>query len=97
MIPESVAKFLCDNIGNQLSTIKVANTMTSDDRKVDQKNAEKYYAIDIGFRYMLLGKCNTYIGHKLEGLVYLEPLHRDYNVDSLQKITYHYPEVLSYS
>jgi hypothetical protein len=39
---ESVAKFVFDNIGNLLSTSKIANTMTSGGRKIDQKTVEKY-------------------------------------------------------
>jgi len=42
MMLESVAKFVFDNIGNLLSTNKIANTMTSYGRKIDQKTAEKY-------------------------------------------------------
>lgn len=110
MMLESVVKFVFDNIGNQLSTTKIANTMTSDGRKVDQKTVEKYvkalldslviyqakrynikgkqylktlekyYVVDIGLRYMLLGKRNTDIGHILENVVYLELLRRGYDV-----------------
>jgi len=39
---ESVAKFVFDNIGNLLSTTKIASVMTSDGRKIDQKTVEKY-------------------------------------------------------
>jgi len=39
---ESVAKFIFDNIGNLTSTSKIANTMTSAGRKIDQKTVEKY-------------------------------------------------------
>ena len=42
MMLESVTKFVFDNIGNILSTNKIANTMTSDGRKIDQKTVEKY-------------------------------------------------------
>lgn len=110
MMLESVVKFVFDNIGNQLSTTKIANTMTSDGRKVDQKTVEKYvkalldslmiyqtkrynikgkqylktlekyYVVDIGLRYMLLGKRNTDIGHILENVIYLELLRRGYDV-----------------
>lgn len=110
MILESVVKFVFDNIGNQLSTTKIANTMTSAGRKVDPKTVEKYvkalmdsliiyqakrynikgkqylktlekyYVVDIGLRYALLGKRNTDIGHILENVVYLELLRRGYDV-----------------
>ncbi|MCL2111944.1 MAG: ATP-binding protein [Clostridiales bacterium] len=42
MMLESVAKFLFHNIGSLLSTSKIANTMTSAGRKIDQKTVEKY-------------------------------------------------------
>jgi len=42
MMLESVAKFVFDSIGSLLSTSKIANTMTSSGRKIDQKTVEKY-------------------------------------------------------
>jgi len=39
---ESVTKFTFDSIGSLLSTSKIANTMTSMGRKIDQKTVEKY-------------------------------------------------------
>ena len=42
MMLESVAKFVFDNIGSLLSTSRIANTMTSNGRKIDQKTVEKY-------------------------------------------------------
>ena len=42
MMMESVARFVFDNIGNLTSTRKIANTMTSAGRKIDQKTVEKY-------------------------------------------------------
>jgi len=42
MMLESVAKFVFDNIGSLLSTSKIARTMTSSGRKIDQKTVEKY-------------------------------------------------------
>jgi len=42
MMLESVAKFVFDSIGSLLSTSKIANTMTSNGRKIDQKTVEKY-------------------------------------------------------
>jgi predicted AAA+ superfamily ATPase len=44
------------------------------------KTLEKYYAVDIGLRYMLLGRRDTDVGHILENVVYLELLRRGYEV-----------------
>ena len=107
---EDVVKFLFHNIGNQTSTTKIANTMTSDGRKIDPKTVEKYiraltesliiykakrynikgkqylktlekyYVVDIGLRYMLLGMSQTDVGHILENVVYLELIRRGYDV-----------------
>ena len=110
MMLQSVLKFIFDNIGNPLSTKKIADTMSSDVRKIDSKTIEKYltalkesyiiyqakrydikgkqylktldkyYVIDIGLRYMLLGKRGMDAGYILENIVYLELLRRDYDV-----------------
>jgi len=107
---EDVIKFLFDNIGNQTSATKIANTMTSNGRKIDSKTVEKYikaltesliiykakrynikgkqylktlekyYVVDIGLRYMLLGMSRTDTGHILENIVYLELIRRGYDV-----------------
>lgn len=42
MMLESVMRFIFDNIGNQLSTKKIADTMTLDRRKIDVRAVEKY-------------------------------------------------------
>ena len=44
MMLESVTRFIFDNIGNQLSTKKIADTMTLDGRKIDVKKKKKYLA-----------------------------------------------------
>ena len=44
------------------------------------KTLEKYYAVDIGLRYLLLGASGTDVGHILENVVYLELLRRGYAV-----------------
>jgi predicted AAA+ superfamily ATPase len=110
MTLESVTKFLFDNIGNQLSTKKIADTMTSFGRKIDVrtvekfikalvdsfivyqakrynvkgkqylKTLEKYYVVDIGMRYILLGKSGFDVGHILENIIYLELIRRGYDV-----------------
>lgn len=110
MMLESVLRFAYDNIGNILSTKKIADTMTSDGRKIDTKTVDKYllaliecfmlyqckrynikgkqylktldkyYAVDMGMRQMLLGSKSMDVGHILENVVYLELLRRGYNV-----------------
>ena len=110
MMLESVVKFVFDNIGNQLSITKIANTMTSAGRKINPKTIEKYlsglldsmmiykagrynikgrqylktlekyYVVDIGLRFMLLGRRGADAGHILENVIYLELLRRGYNV-----------------
>ena len=107
---KSVLRFVFDNIGNPLSSKKIADTMTSDGRKIDTKTVEKYlealaesyviyqakrynikgkqylktlekyYVVDIGLRYMLLGSRQMDAGHILENVVYLELLRRGYDV-----------------
>ena len=110
MMLKSVLRFVFDNIGNPLSSKKIADTMTSEGRKIDTKTVEKYleafsesyiiyqakrynikgkqylktlekyYIVDIGMRYMLLGSRQADAGHVLENIVYLELLRRGYEV-----------------
>ena len=107
---KSVLRFLFDNIGNPLSSKKIADTMTSEGRKISVATVEKYinaftdsyilypakryniqgkqylktlgkyYAVDIGLRYMLLGSRSTDVGHILENVIYLELIRRGYEV-----------------
>ena len=44
------------------------------------KLLEKYYAVDIGLRYLLLGQKANDTGHILENVVYLELIRRGYKV-----------------
>lgn len=44
------------------------------------KTLEKYYVVDIGMRYMLLGSGQADAGHILENIIYLELLRRGYDV-----------------
>lgn len=110
MMLKSVLKFVFDNIGNPLSSKKIADTMTSNGRKIDAKTVEKYlealtesyviyqakrynikgkqylktlekyYVVDIGLRYMLIGSSQADAGHILENVIYLELLRRGYDV-----------------
>lgn len=107
MMLKSVLRFVFDNIGNPLSSKKIADTMSSNGRKADVKTIEKYlealmesyviyqakrynikgkqylktlekyYVVDIGLRYMLLGSRSYDAGHILENVVYLELLRGD--------------------
>ena len=49
-------------------------------RKEYLKILEKYYIVDIGMRYMLLGTQKIDAGHILENVVYLELLRRENKV-----------------
>lgn len=44
------------------------------------KTLEKYYVVDIGMRFMLLGSKSVDAGHILENVIYLELLRRGYDV-----------------
>lgn len=44
------------------------------------KTLDKYYVVDIGLRYMLLGSKNADTGHILENIIYLELIRRGYKV-----------------
>ena len=110
MILESILRFVYSSAGSPISTKKVADTLTSEGRKLDVrtvekyltafldsyivyqakrydirgkqhlKTLEKYYAVDIGLRFLLLGRRNLDTGHLLENVVYLELLRRGYDV-----------------
>ncbi len=110
MILESILRFVYSSTGSPISTKKIADTMTSEGRKIDVrtvekylaafqdsyivyqakrfdirgkqhlKTLEKYYAVDIGLRFFLLGRKNLDTGHLLENVVYLELLRRGYDV-----------------
>lgn len=43
------------------------------------KTGEKYYAVDLGLKYFLLGAKKQDLGHNLENIVYLELLRRGYD------------------
>lgn len=107
---KSVLTFVFDNIGNTLSSKKIADTLTSNGRKIDSKTIEKYinaliesyviyqatrynikgkeylkkyekyYIVDIGLRYALLGTRVYDVGYILENVIYLELIRRGYEV-----------------
>ena len=106
-----VVKFLIDSVGSGVSARNIANVLTSNGKKVDNKTVsryidtlveaylfykanrydikgkqllatrEKYYLVDLGFRYALLGKeLAADAGYLLENIIYLELLRRNYQV-----------------
>ncbi len=107
---QSIINFMLDNVGNLYSTNKIADTMTSNGRKISVhtvesylsalteafilykttrydikgkqylKTGDKYYVVDLGLRYFLLGRKEQGRGHILENVVYLELLRRGYDV-----------------
>ncbi len=107
---ESVTRFLFDNVGNIVSSNKIADSLTSYGRKTTSitvenyvsalmdayvlykasrydvkgkqhlKSLEKYYAVDVGMRHLLLGERNRDVGRILENIVYLELIRRGYDV-----------------
>ena len=107
---ESVTRFLFDNVGNIVSSNKIADSLTSYGRKTTSitvenyvsalmdayvlykasrydvkgkqhlKSLEKYYAVDVGLRHLILGERTRDVGRILENIVYLELIRRGYDV-----------------
>ena len=107
---ESLLKFIAANIGNIVSTKKIADCLNSSGRKTTSdtidnylamlenayiicranrydlkgkmflKTLEKYYIVDLGIRNQLTGLRNADYGQVLENVVFLELLHRQYEV-----------------
>ena len=98
-----VVDFLIDSIGSSVSARNIANSLTANGKKIDNKTVskyigtlvesylfykvsrydikgkqhlstqEKYYLVDLGLRYALLGKeLSSDIGHLLENVIFLE-------------------------
>lgn len=76
MMLESVVRFTFDNIGNYLSTKKIADAMTSDGRRIDTKTVEKY--IDALLESYILYQAKRY---HIKGKQYLKTLEKYYVVD----------------
>ena len=77
---KSVLRFLFDNIGNQLSSKKIADTLTSNGRKIDSKTVEKY--INALMESFVVYQANRY---NVKGKEYLKTLEKYYVVEG----TYH--------
>lgn len=76
MILESIVSFIMDNIGNTLSSKKIADTMTSSGRKIDVKTVEKYLsALQESFIIYKAGRYNV------KGRQLLKTLEKYYLVD----------------
>ena len=73
---------LVDNIISALRESFVIYSASRYDIKGKQylQSGEKYYLVDIGIRYMLLGNKHADYGHILENVVYLELYRRGYQV-----------------
>ena len=76
MMLESVIRFTADNIGNMLSTKRIADIMTADGRKIDQKTVERY----------LTSLCETFFVYEakrfnIKGKQLLKTLGKYYLVD----------------
>lgn len=76
MMFESVTKFVFDNIGSQLSTKKIADTMISNGRKIDTKTVEKY--VQGLLESFILYEAKRY---NIKGKQYLKSLEKYYVVD----------------
>lgn len=76
MMLESVVRFTADNIGNILSTKRIADIMTADGRKIDQKTVERYIS----------ALCETFViyqakRYNIRGRQFLKTLEKYYFVD----------------
>lgn len=76
MMLESVVRFTADNIGNILSTKRIADIMSADGRKIDQKTVERYIST----------LCETFVlyqakRYNIRGKQFLKTLEKYYFVD----------------
>lgn len=76
MLLESVIKFVFDNIGNVLSSKKIADTLTSSGRKTDVKTIEKY--INAMLESFVIYQANRY---NIKGKQFLKTMEKYYVVD----------------
>ena len=73
---DSVAKFVFDSIGSELSTRRIAGTLTSDGRKSDSRTIERY--LDALLESFLIYKAERY---DVKGKMLLKTLEKYYVVD----------------
>ena len=76
MMLQSVTCFIFDSIGSQISTKKIADTMTSNGRKIDVKTVERY--IDGLMESFIVYEAKRY---NIRGKQYLKTLEKYYVVD----------------
>lgn len=76
MMLKSVLRFVFDNIGNPLSSKKIADTMTSNGRKIDTKTVEKY--LEALSESYIIYQAKRY---NIKGKQYLKTLEKYYVVD----------------
>ena len=76
MMVESVFRFVADNIGNQLSTKKISDTMTAEGRKISVRAVEAYLAAFMEAYIIYQAK-----RYDVKGRQYLKTLDKYYMVD----------------
>lgn len=76
MMLESVIRFLMDNIGNQLSTKKISDTMTSNGRSINVRTVESYVSAFMEAYIVYQAK-----RYDIKGKQYLKTLEKYYIVD----------------
>ncbi|PKM94603.1 MAG: ATPase [Firmicutes bacterium HGW-Firmicutes-1] len=76
MMLESVIRFLMDNIGNQLSTKKISDTMTSNGRSINVRTVESY--VSSFMEAYIVYQVKRY---DIKGKQYLKTLEKYYIVD----------------
>lgn len=73
---KSILKFIFDNIGNPLSSKKIADTMTSSGRRIDTRTVEKY--LNVLTESYIIYQAKRY---NIKGKQYLKTLEKYYVVD----------------
>ena len=76
MMLKSILKFIFDNIGNPLSSKKIADTMTSSGRRIDTRTVEKY--LEALTESYIIYQAKRY---NIKGKQYLKTLEKYYVVD----------------
>lgn len=76
MMLESVVRFVADNIGNMLSTKRIADIMTAEGRKIDPKTVERYISIMSETFFIYPAK-----RYNIKGRQLLKTLGKNYLVD----------------